>query len=1127
MSKSYLDKTGLAHFWEKIKALFLSDKPIVNEDTEPYIYRKSGGNVDVGTKEYDKIVGGSIGWNQLIPTQTCDWTRTGVNFKSNNDGIYTVTGKSTDGNSFCNLNTVTGVHKWFPNHIYLVFGASTNVRIQFACNGSPAIVATIATSEGVVKAPSSYGTGTTYSWMRIQVVDKNITVNESVKPQIFDLTVMFGSTIADYVNTLETATAGSGIAWLKSYGFFTKEYYDYDPGSIKSVDGLTGHRMTEKNLFSVGEPRTYTSRGVTFTVNADGTVLVNGTATGGDAQLEFHYLSGPHSDSNNKSLSGNYYFTSGLESGGGNATINMYCWDEATNARPKMWNGSSNIVNSYTTDFQEIKIVAGHNTIPVLRVGNNQTANNVVFKPMVVRGDITDTTFAPYVEHVYSLNSNVVLNGLPKLNANNELYYDGDIWDASGKITRKYGIVDLGTLTWNIGTTGEYRRFYTTQTSLARAPLAQPDVGNIIMAIYPRASIYDALHTDKVVAINTTGAINIVDSDYESYTASQFKSAMSGKYAVYERAATTIESSTPYAHLQDVDPDGTEEYVLSDDAFQMPVGHTTSYPINSSYKLPTLPDLSPDGDGRYLIEQSGDEMKLTPKHDNASIFYGTCNTAAATAEKSVVCNDFKASDLVPGVTVIVTFSATNSAAAANLTLNVNGTGAKSIKYINNTSIGNISDNGYIVSGGTYQFIYNGTYWFIQYNYNSNTVGEYSGSCIAGPNGMARYSLIMQVDESHWESVVLTSGTGTSKTKNSSGFLLSSPIMYQIDGTYTSGNSASRTACFSVAHSVDSRYSTNGGSSWSSNGKPFYFVGTISNGKFYLKDTNWWTDTLPTSADGYCYWYVGQMSSAYQFSLLPVHPIYYYSDGMIREYYNGNLKGNASTASALKIARNIDGVGFDGSSNITRFGICTSAANDVNKKVTIDNTFSLAVGSMVTVMFSNTNTNGSPTLNVNSTGALPICYKGSTLPTPGCLQAGGVYTFVFDGTNGYQIVGDLPGSPSNISSYVAEYGGAYFIAKEFKKEGSKITFNFELNISNLPTDTYVQIAKINDTSFYPVLDNGNKISFPGLVAQVSGNIDVPEDNCLLTIESDGKIYLYTPLAGQNRAVIISGSYYCQG
>lgn len=80
--------------------------------------------------------------------------------------------------------------------------------------------------------------------------------------------------------------------------------------------------------------------------------------------------------------------------------------------------------------------------------------------------------------------------------------------------------------------------------------------------------------------------------------------------------------------------------------------------------------------------------------------FGTCETAAGTSAKVVTCSDFI---LVTRATILVKFTYTNTATFP--TLNVNSTGAKSIKWNRSTSIGNK-----IKAGDVYEFIYDGTYW---------------------------------------------------------------------------------------------------------------------------------------------------------------------------------------------------------------------------------------------------------------------------------------------------------------------------------------------------------------------------------------------------------------------------------
>lgn len=117
----------------------------------------------------------------------------------------------------------------------------------------------------------------------------------------------------------------------------------------------------------------------------------------------------------------------------------------------------------------------------------------------------------------------------------------------------------------------------------------------------------------------------------------------------------------------------------------------------------------------------------------------------------------------------------------------------------------------------------------------------------------------------------------------------------------------------------------------------------------------------------------------------------------------SVSGNAGTATKLAAKRTIDGVNFDGSSNIIHYGECSTAAATAAKTVGITN-FILATGAIVFVKFTVTNTASNPTLNVNSTGAKAIYYRGSAIST-GYLAANRVYMFVYDGTY-YQFVGDI-------------------------------------------------------------------------------------------------------------------------
>ena len=91
-----------------------------------------------------------------------------------------------------------------------------------------------------------------------------------------------------------------------------------------------------------------------------------------------------------------------------------------------------------------------------------------------------------------------------------------------------------------------------------------------------------------------------------------------------------------------------------------------------------------------------------------------------------------------------------------------------------------------------------------------------------------------------------------------------------------------------------------------------------------------------------------------------------------------------------------------------YGTCSTAAATAAKVVTINgNTkWTLAPGSMITVLFSATNSAENPTLNVNDTGAKNIFYGSSQITTSNKGYAGTVnrpMTFMYDGTQ-YRFIG---------------------------------------------------------------------------------------------------------------------------
>lgn len=91
----------------------------------------------------------------------------------------------------------------------------------------------------------------------------------------------------------------------------------------------------------------------------------------------------------------------------------------------------------------------------------------------------------------------------------------------------------------------------------------------------------------------------------------------------------------------------------------------------------------------------------------AGSYYGTCSTAAATAEKAVTVSADQHFALFKGATITVKFTNTNT--ATNPTINVNGTGAASVVYGSGViTTGTLSYAGTANYSMTY--VYDGTHW---------------------------------------------------------------------------------------------------------------------------------------------------------------------------------------------------------------------------------------------------------------------------------------------------------------------------------------------------------------------------------------------------------------------------------
>lgn len=534
-------------------------------ESTPYLYRPTGGSEYVGDREnVNAIVGGTVAWNQLQST-------------INNYSV--VTGDATPltvsvSNGYISISGTPAVSTgidvspgWFnvpANHVCLIMADGTgNLRWQ-RVGGLGSMI--IGAGGSFSKHTASFA-----AHARINLLANN-TYEGSLRFNTFDLTQLFGSTIADYIYSLEQANAGAGVAWFKKlfpnmdaeYSYLedpsdestevTKKLRDYQSGVLLSVEGVSAHEMVGFNQWDeeweVGGINNVT--GETYSAN--------------DRIRSKNFC---------RCLPlTNYFGKWGSQVSGSN----LYAWFYDENQNFISGVGIGNVIFATPSNARYFKITT---------YGSSYTAykNDICIN---LSGD-RNGEYEPYEKHSYPLDDSLTLRGILKLDSQNNLYYDGDTYEADGTVTRKYGIVDLGTLTWTkMGAyhEGEYK-FQANLTGIkpnSAANHVEPVMCSKYIALRPNDTYLGS--TGISVETSVYGYIGIHDPNYDSSTAEQLKTAMNGVYLVYELATPTTEEATPYNEVQICNDFGTEEFVSTG---IVPVGHQTKYYDNLTERIIRLP----------------------------------------------------------------------------------------------------------------------------------------------------------------------------------------------------------------------------------------------------------------------------------------------------------------------------------------------------------------------------------------------------------------------------------------------------------------------------------------------------------------------------------------------------------
>ena len=255
------------------------------EDKTPYIFRTSGGSADIGDREYDEIVGGTVAWNQLIQNgnfaDTSSWSSSGATLTAVDNTLKIESSVVTNVIQDITSAIVAG-HKY----LLLVGVKSTTSQITvgiYKDNSSWSYHLgawfPVSSSQWADRGWMFTESGTLGSLYQFRVrINEAVTMEAYLRNvQVFDLTQMFGSAIADYIYTIEQNTPGAGVAWFRK--LFPKDYYAYNAGQLMSVNA-SAHKMVGFNAYDhantsakVVGGNQYQITGTYTSISLDGTAI--------------------------------------------------------------------------------------------------------------------------------------------------------------------------------------------------------------------------------------------------------------------------------------------------------------------------------------------------------------------------------------------------------------------------------------------------------------------------------------------------------------------------------------------------------------------------------------------------------------------------------------------------------------------------------------------------------------------------------------------------------------------------------------------------------------------------------------------------------------------------------------
>lgn len=216
---------------------------IIATDYTPYLYRSAPSFGQPYNRQRPSVVGGSLAWNQLANPSDyeADKTASGCTYEKQSDGSVKVTVSATLASAVkyrVSDSIYTNGHKYLLtiggnyglDHFSLTVGDRAWSSIAVGANGLYSTIWNAVNGDVYVLGINA----------RIGCPSGTYTL----KPQIIDLTALFGSTVADAIYAMEQSTAGSGVAFFKN--LFRDDYFPFNSGELMSVQ-TSAHVIRDAN----------------------------------------------------------------------------------------------------------------------------------------------------------------------------------------------------------------------------------------------------------------------------------------------------------------------------------------------------------------------------------------------------------------------------------------------------------------------------------------------------------------------------------------------------------------------------------------------------------------------------------------------------------------------------------------------------------------------------------------------------------------------------------------------------------------------------------------------------------------------------------------------------------------